>query len=61
MRIRLTADELNTYAKSNLPATSGKEVEKAADEVEFRAEFKRRLAPQLAPWIQRRDVAPSSR
>ena len=41
------ADELKTYAKSNLPATSAKEVAKAVDEVEFRAEFKQRLAPQL--------------
>ena len=45
------ADELNTYAKSNLPATSAKEVAKVVDEVEFRAEFKQRLAPQLNSWI----------
>jgi len=51
------ADELKTYAKSNLPATSAKEVAKAVDEVEFRAEFKRRLVPQLRSWIEQRDVA----
>ena len=51
------ADELKTYAKSNLPATSAKEVAKAVDEVEFRAEFKQRLAPQLNSWIEQRDVA----
>ena len=45
------ADELKAYAKTNLPATSGKEVAKAVDEVEFRAEFKRRLANQLTTWI----------
>jgi len=45
------ANELNTYAKSNLPATSVKEVAKAVDEVEFRAEFKQRLMPQLDTWI----------
>ena len=45
------ADELKAYAKTNLPATSAKEVAKAADEVEFRAEFKRRLANQLTTWI----------
>jgi len=44
------ADELKAYAKSNLPATSGHEVAKAVDEVEFRAEFKKRLAPQLTAW-----------
>jgi aminopeptidase N len=47
------ADELKTYAKSNLPATSAKEVAKAVDEVEFRAEFKKRLAPQLTAWISK--------
>jgi aminopeptidase N len=45
------ADELNAYAKTNLPATSAKEVAEAVDEVEFRAEFKRRLAKQLTAWI----------
>ncbi|HYR22192.1 MAG TPA: M1 family metallopeptidase [Chthoniobacterales bacterium] len=48
---RARADELKTYAKSNLPATSVKEVAKAVDEVEFRAEFKQRLMPQLNRWI----------
>ncbi len=48
------ADELKAYAKTNLPATSGKEVAKAVDEVEFRAEFKRRLANQLTAWIDNR-------
>ncbi|PYL52493.1 MAG: aminopeptidase, partial [Verrucomicrobia bacterium] len=45
------ADELKTYAKSNLPDTSAKEVAKAVDEVEFRAEFKQRLVPQLNSWV----------
>src|SRR6266481_2446373 len=45
------ADELKTYAKSNLPATSAKEVAKAVDEVEFRAEFKKRIVPQLNNWL----------
>jgi aminopeptidase N len=45
------ADELNAYAKSNMPATSAKEVAKAVDEVAFRAEFKQRLVPQLNGWI----------
>jgi len=54
---KLRADELNAYAKSNLPATSAKEVAKAVDEVEFRAEFKQRIVPQLNSWIERPDVA----
>jgi hypothetical protein len=45
------ADELNAYAKSNLPEGSAKEVAKAVDEVEFRAEFKGRLSSQLSSWI----------
>ena len=45
------ADELKAYAKTNLPAASAKEVAKAVDEVEFRAEFKRRLANQLGAGI----------
>jgi len=50
------ADELKTYAKSNLPATSAKEVAKAVDEVEFRAEFEQRLVPQLNKWIEQRGI-----
>jgi hypothetical protein len=45
------ADELNAYAKSNMPGTSAKEVAKAVDEIGFRAEFKQRLVPQLNGWI----------
>src|SRR6266581_7257792 len=47
------ADELKTYANSNLPATSAKEVAKAVDEVEFHAEFKKRIVPQLTAWISK--------
>jgi aminopeptidase N len=50
------ADELKAYAKSNLPAASAKEVAKAVDEVEFRAEFKKRLVPQLNNWIEQRGI-----
>jgi aminopeptidase N len=51
------AEELKAYAKANLPATSAKEVAKAVDEVEFRAEFKPRLAQQLRAWIDKRASA----
>ncbi|MDQ6622585.1 MAG: M1 family metallopeptidase [Verrucomicrobiota bacterium] len=40
--------ELRNYAKANLPPESAKPIEKAADEVSFRAEFKKRLAEELA-------------
>ncbi|MFN2540780.1 MAG: M1 family metallopeptidase [Chthoniobacterales bacterium] len=49
------ADELKVYAK-DLPPGSVKEVAKAVDEIEFRSEFKRRLAPQLSAWIDRRSI-----
>jgi aminopeptidase N len=48
------AEELKAYAKANLPPTSAKEVAKAVDEIEFRAEFKPRLAKQLEAWIDDR-------
>jgi aminopeptidase N len=51
------AEELKAYAKANLPPTSAKEVAKAVDEVEFRAEFKPRLAKQLKAWIDNRASA----
>jgi hypothetical protein len=34
-----------------LPAASAPEVAKAADEIRFRAEFKKRLAAQLSAWL----------
>ena len=46
------ADELKAYAKTNLPPTSAKEVAKAVDEIQFRSEFKKRLANQLSTWIE---------
>jgi aminopeptidase N len=50
------ADELKTYAKNNLPRASAPEVAKAIDEIQFRAEFKRRLASQLNAWIGQKDL-----
>ena len=46
------ADELRSYAKANLPPTSAKEAGKAVDEIQFRSEFKKRLANQLSAWIE---------
>jgi aminopeptidase N len=53
------AQELRTYAKNNLPAASAPEVAKALDEIQFRSEFKKRLAPQLDAWVDRKKVADS--
>jgi aminopeptidase N len=46
--------ELERYAKSDLPPTAAKGVEKAADEVGFRAEFKARLATEIGTWFNDR-------
>ncbi|HEV3409905.1 MAG TPA: M1 family metallopeptidase [Chthoniobacterales bacterium] len=43
-------DELKAYAKANLPETAAKEVEKAVDEVTFRADLKERLVAEIAAW-----------
>ena len=51
------AQELRTYAKNNLPAASALEVAKALDEIQFRSEFKKRLAPQLSEWIDGKNLA----
>jgi aminopeptidase N len=49
--------ELKTYAKRNLSAASAPEVAKAVDEIQFRAELKKRLATQLNAWIDGKNVA----
>jgi aminopeptidase N len=53
------AQELKTYAKSNLSAASAREVAKALDEIRFRSEFKKRFATQLDAWIDGKKVADS--
>jgi aminopeptidase N len=50
------ADELRTYAKTNLPETSAPEVGKAVDEIQFRTEFRKRLANQLNTWIEKKNL-----
>jgi aminopeptidase N len=54
------ADELRAYAKTNLPPTAAKEIAKGVDEIEFRAEFKGRLASQLSAWIEKGNVGAAS-
>lgn len=45
------ATQLKTYAKTNLPLASSPEVAKVVDEIQFRAEFKKRLVRQLAALV----------
>ena len=47
------ADELKMYAKKNLPQASAPQVTKAVDEIQFRTEFKKRLATQLNAWLEK--------
>jgi aminopeptidase N len=49
------ANELKNYAKKNLPQASAPDVAKVVDEVQFRADFKKRLASQLNAWIARKE------
>jgi aminopeptidase N len=51
------APELRTYAKNSLPAATAPQVAKALDEIRFRSEFKKRLAPQLNAWIDGKNTA----
>ena len=50
------ANELKTYARTNLLETSAPEVAKAVDEIQFRSEFKARLADQLGAWIDKQKL-----
>ena len=43
-------NELQAYAKSELPSDAGRAVAKAVDEMGFRVEFKKRLAAQAESW-----------
>jgi aminopeptidase N len=45
------AAELKNYAKKNLPQATAPEVAKAVDEIQFRAEFRNRLASQLPALV----------
>ena len=47
------AQVLQAYAKTELPPSAANAVEKAVDEIGFRAEFKPRLIPQLKNWIEK--------
>ncbi len=44
-------ETLEAYAKANLPPAAAESVAKAVDEIGFRAEFKKRLVPELQAWI----------
>ena len=49
------ADELESYAKKNLPQATAPHVAKAMEEIQFRTEFKKRLTTQLNAWIEKKN------
>lgn len=48
------ADELEAFAKKNLPPDVAVEVAKSADNIRFQAEFRERVLPQIDAWWQAR-------
>ena len=46
------AENLQKFAQTDLPRTNRKDVAKAVDQIEFRADLKERLRPQLESWIK---------
>ena len=49
------ADELKNYAAKSLGPASAPEVAKIVDEIQFRAEFKKRLVTQLSGWVEKKN------
>ena len=47
------ADELETFAKANLPEEVGPDIAKAVETIRFRAAFKQRELPRIDAWIAR--------
>ena len=50
------ANRLEAYAQANLPAASSPDVAKAVDEIQFRAEFKKRLANELSALVGQKEL-----
>jgi len=48
------ADELEAFARQNLPPVASSAVARAADNIRFQAEFKARVLPQIDAWWQAR-------
>jgi hypothetical protein len=48
------ATELETYAQRYMPAGAKSEVEKAAEEIRFNADFKARIVPEIHKWLSQK-------
>jgi aminopeptidase N len=49
-------NQLEAYAKANLPPAGAPDVAKAIDEIQFRTEFKKRLTNQLGVWLEQKEL-----
>jgi aminopeptidase N len=50
------ANELKAFAEARLSSASAVDVAKAVDEIQFRAEFKKRLTDQLDAWLEQKEL-----
>jgi aminopeptidase N len=48
------ATELETYAQKYMPAGAKSEVEKAAEEIRFNADFKAQILPEIHKWLSQK-------
>jgi aminopeptidase N len=48
-------NQLETYAKKYMPAGAKSEVEKAAEEIRFNADFKVRIIPEIQKWLAQKN------
>ena len=48
------ADELDAYAQKYLPPGAKRSIDKAAERIRFKADFKARLLPEINKWIEQR-------
>ncbi len=53
------AAELETYARKTLPAGALSQVAKVAEQIRFRADFKKRLLPGISAWLKHEKLAPT--
>jgi hypothetical protein len=49
------ANQLETYAQKYMPAGAKGEVEKAAEEIRFNADFKARIIPEIHKWLAQKN------
>ena len=53
------AAELEAYARQTLPAGPHSQVAKVAEQIRFRADFKKRLLPEIGAWLKSKGPTPA--